>query len=186
MNYNLSELLEEANKFLTMFYPYTSYSNQTQIEELVSKLETIIQNENMKTVKIVDSENTLQKLKDFHGLTDEAVEELQTEIILSEGLSVNIKGDGSELKTYYIYETDEGNPTKLELYEAQEILVVLDNNELLQAINSIPMQNKDYDNKSIVTRVSPSQLINQRQLPRGSVYCYIEPWEMNELEWLEF
>jgi len=186
MSYNLIELLKEANKFLTMFYPYASYSNQVQIEELVSKLESIIEKENVKTVKIVDSEDVLQKLKEFHGLTDSAVEELQTEIILNEGLHVGIKGDGIQLKTYYLYEVREYKTKELKL-EDFVVITVKDESGLFETVNSKKFKStlpfNLFSTICIVSEVPPEGLTIGKCLPYNAKYFELVPWETDSITW---
>lgn len=140
----------------------------------------------MKNINVTMTTDVAEQLKDFHRFSEEDIENLQTEVLLEEGYGVYFLGDSTELKAYYVYETDEGRTSKIELLEEQEIILASNEEELLMKINKREDSNgRAFDNKLIVTLVSPAELINNRKLPWGSVFCYIEPWKLDKLEWEE-
>lgn len=145
----------------------------------------------MKTVKVTMSSEVENALKDFHGLSNESVEDLVLETYLEEGLGVNLSKSGIELKVYYIYETDEGRWNRLSLDVNQTVIIASSEEDLLLKINEYINSELDkksgrpYENQLIITEVSPENLIEFRSLPSKCKFAYIDDWEMLELDWKE-
>lgn len=92
------------------------------------------------------------------------------------------------MKTFYIYEADEGKLGRLLLEQEQKYISAFDELELVALLNSKKFTSSlhlsSYENEFILTDVPPSSLINEKSLPYKSKYMVLYPSErVNFLNW---
>jgi len=85
------------------------------------------------------------------------------------------------METFFIYEVDEGRPSKIDLEIKQKSFILKDSSSLQEELEKIDWGNKKQE--WIITKCSPESLIRRMCLPPNTEFSYLDLYDFSKLSW---